>query len=148
HRECIGSIAELKEKGNNVPDDIELHKPYIDKVHLDCPKCGKKMNRTHEVIDCWFDSGSMPFAQLHYPFENKEEFEKRFPAQFISEAVDQTRGWFYTLLAISTALFDTNSFENCIVLGHVLDKKGLKMSKSKGNVVDPFEVLDSQGADA
>jgi len=148
HRECIGSIAELKEKGNNVPDDIELHKPYIDKVHLDCPKCGKKMTRTHEVIDCWFDSGSMPFAQLHYPFENKEEFEKRFPAQFISEAVDQTRGWFYTLLAISTALFDTNSFENCIVLGHVLDKKGLKMSKSKGNVVDPFEVLASQGADA
>ncbi|NLL30643.1 MAG: isoleucine--tRNA ligase [Clostridiales bacterium] len=148
HRDCIGSIAELKERGHNVPDDIELHKPYIDNIHLDCPKCGKKMTRTPEVIDCWFDSGSMPFAQLHYPFENKEEFEKRFPAQFISEAVDQTRGWFYTLLAISTALFDTNSFENCIVLGHVLDKKGLKMSKSKGNVVDPFDVLDSQGADA
>ncbi|EOR26561.1 isoleucyl-tRNA ligase [Clostridium sartagoforme AAU1] len=148
HKECIGSIEELKEKGINVPEDIELHKPYIDNVHLKCPKCSKEMTRTAEVIDCWFDSGSMPFAQLHYPFENKEVFEKNFPAQFISEAVDQTRGWFYTLLAISTAIFDTNSFENCIVLGHVLDKKGLKMSKSKGNVVDPFEVLDSQGADA
>lgn len=148
HKECIGSIEALKEKGINVPEDIELHKPYIDNVHLKCPKCSKKMTRTAEVIDCWFDSGSMPFAQLHYPFENKEVFEKNFPAQFISEAVDQTRGWFYTLLAISTAIFDTNSFENCIVLGHVLDKKGLKMSKSKGNVVDPFEVLDSQGADA
>ena len=106
------------------------------------------MERTKEVIDCWFDSGSMPFAQLHYPFENKELFEKNFPAQFISEAVDQTRGWFYTLLAISSAIFDTNPFENCIVLGHVLDKKGLKMSKSKGNVVEPMEVLNSQGADA
>lgn len=148
HIECIGSIAELKEKGINVPDDIELHKPYIDNIHLNCPKCNKEMTRTAEVIDCWFDSGSMPFAQLHYPFENKELFEKNFPAQFISEAVDQTRGWFYTLLAISTAIFDTNPFENCIVLGHVLDKKGLKMSKSKGNVVDPFEVLDAQGADA
>ncbi len=148
HRECVGSIDELKEKGINVPDDIELHKPYIDGVKLKCSECGKEMTRTAEVIDCWFDSGSMPFAQLHYPFENKELFEKNFPAQFISEAVDQTRGWFYTLLAISTAIFDTNPFENCIVLGHVLDKKGLKMSKSKGNVVDPFDVLDSQGADA
>lgn len=148
HRECIGSIAELKEKGINVPEDIELHKPYIDGVKLKCSECGKEMTRTAEVIDCWFDSGSMPFAQLHYPFENKELFEENFPAQFISEAVDQTRGWFYTLLAISTAIFDTNPFENCIVLGHVLDKKGLKMSKSKGNVVDPFDVLDSQGADA
>ena len=148
HRECIGSIEELKTKGINVPDDIELHKPFIDKVHLNCEKCGKEMTRTHEVIDCWFDSGSMPFAQLHYPFENKELFEKNFPAQFISEAVDQTRGWFYTLLAISTAIFDRNPFENCIVLGHVLDKKGLKMSKSKGNVVDPIDVIDSQGADA
>lgn len=148
HRECVGSIEELKKKGINVPDDIELHKPYIDNVHLNCPKCEKEMTRTHEVIDCWFDSGSMPFAQLHYPFENKELFEENFPAQFISEAVDQTRGWFYTLLAVSTAIFDTNPFENCIVLGHVLDKKGLKMSKSKGNVVDPFEVLDAQGADA
>lgn len=148
HRECIGSIEELKTKGINVPEDIELHKPYIDNVHLKCEKCGKEMTRTTEVIDCWFDSGSMPFAQLHYPFENKELFDKNFPAQFISEAVDQTRGWFYTLLAISTAIFDRNPFENCIVLGHVLDKKGLKMSKSKGNVVDPFEVLDAQGADA
>ena len=148
HKECIGSIEELKKKGINVPEDIELHKPYIDKVNLTCPHCNKEMKRTHEVIDCWFDSGSMPFAQLHYPFENKELFDQNFPAQFISEAVDQTRGWFYTLLAISTAIFDRNPFENCIVLGHVLDKKGLKMSKSKGNVVDPFTVLDSQGADA
>ncbi|BDR88295.1 hypothetical protein N072000002_00960 [Clostridium tetani] len=138
----------LKEKGIGVPEDIELHKPYIDKVKLKCSKCGKEMKRTREVIDCWFDSGSMPFAQHHYPFENKEVFEKTFPAQFISEAVDQTRGWFYTLTAISTAIFDTNPFENCIVLGHVLDKHGLKMSKSKGNVVDPFDVLDSAGADA
>ena len=148
HQECIGSIAELKEKGIDVPDDIELHKPYIDNVYLKCPKCGKSMKRAKEVIDCWFDSGSMPFAQLHYPFENKELFEKNYPAQFISEAVDQTRGWFYTLLAISTAIFDKASFENCIVLGHVLDKKGLKMSKHKGNVVDPFDVLGSVGADA
>ena len=148
HKECIGSIAELKEKGINVPDDIELHKPYIDNVHLKCSECGKEMKRANEVIDCWFDSGSMPFAQLHYPFENKELFEQNYPAQFISEAVDQTRGWFYTLLAISTAIFDRNPFENCIVLGHVLDKKGLKMSKSKGNVVDPFTVLDAQGADS
>ena len=148
HKECIGSIEELKNKGINVPEDIELHKPYIDAVHLNCPECGKEMERVKEVIDCWFDSGSMPFAQLHYPFENKELFEQNYPAQFISEAVDQTRGWFYTLLAISTAIFDRNPFENCIVLGHVLDKKGLKMSKSKGNVVDPFDVLDAQGADA
>ena len=148
HKECIGSIEELKNKGINVPKDIELHKPYIDAVHLNCPECGKEMERVKEVIDCWFDSGSMPFAQLHYPFENKELFEQNYPAQFISEAVDQTRGWFYTLLAISTAVFDRNPFENCIVLGHVLDKKGLKMSKSKGNVVDPFEVLGSEGADA
>ncbi|GKX68658.1 isoleucine--tRNA ligase [Inconstantimicrobium mannanitabidum] len=148
HRECIGSIDELKQKGINVPEDIELHKPYIDNVHLNCPHCGKEMTRTHEVIDCWFDSGSMPFAQHHYPFENKETFEANFPAQFISEAVDQTRGWFYTLLAVSTALFEKNPFENCVVLGHVLDKKGLKMSKSKGNVVAPNDVLDTVGADA
>ncbi len=148
HRELIGSIAELKEKGINVPEDIELHKPYIDKVELKCKCCSKEMKRTAEVIDCWFDSGSMPFAQHHYPFENKELFEANFPAQFISEAVDQTRGWFYTLLAISTAIFDTNPFENCIVLGHVLDKKGLKMSKSKGNVVAPDEVIEGVGADA
>ena len=148
HRECIGSIAELKEKGINVSDNIELHKPYIDEVKLKCPKCGKPMTRQREVIDCWFDSGSMPFAQHHYPFENKEVFEKTYPAQFISEAVDQTRGWFYTLLAISTAIFDRSSFENCIVLGHVLDKNGLKMSKHKGNVVDPFQVLEHEGGDA
>jgi len=117
-------------------------------VKLRCEKCGGEMTRTAEVIDCWFDSGSMPFAQFHYPFENKELFEANFPAQFISEAVDQTRGWFYTLMAISTAIFDTNPFENCVVLGHVLDKHGLKMSKHKGNVVDPFEVMDHQGADA
>ncbi|PRR83272.1 isoleucine--tRNA ligase [Clostridium vincentii] len=148
HQECIGSIEELKQKGIDVPEGIELHKPYIDNVYLKCEKCGKEMKRTKEVIDCWFDSGSMPFAQLHYPFENKELFDNNFPAQFISEAVDQTRGWFYTLLAISTAIFEKSPFENCIVLGHVLDKKGLKMSKSKGNVVDPISVLDAQGADA
>ena len=148
HQECIGSRTELEEMATEDCKGIELHKPYVDGIKLTCPKCGKEMKRTHEVIDCWFDSGSMPFAQWHYPFENKETFEKNFPAQFISEAVDQTRGWFYTLLAISTCLFDTNPFENCIVLGHVLDKKGLKMSKSKGNVVDPFEVLENQGADA
>ncbi|WP_146955531.1 isoleucine--tRNA ligase, partial [Clostridium butyricum] len=148
HRECIGSREELEAKATTDCKGIELHKPYVDGIKLTCPDCGKEMTRTNEVIDCWFDSGSMPFAQWHYPFENKEKFEKNFPAQFISEAVDQTRGWFYTLMAISTCLFDTNPFENCIVLGHVLDKKGLKMSKSKGNVVDPFEVLGSQGADA
>ena len=148
HQECIGSIEELKEKGINVPENIELHKPYIDEVHLKCPECGKEMTRFKEVIDCWFDSGSMPFAQLHYPFENKELFEKEFPAQFISEAIDQTRGWFYTLTAIGTALFNKTPFENCIVLGHVLDSKGQKMSKSKKNGVDPMVLLDSVGADA
>ncbi len=148
HMECIGSIEELKQKGKNVPENIELHKPYLDPIHLTCPECGKDMIREKEVIDCWFDSGSMPFAQLHYPFENKELFEQNFPAQFISEAVDQTRGWFYTLLAISTCIFDKPAFENCIVLGHVLDSKGLKMSKHLGNVVDPFDVLNSVGADA
>ena len=148
HMECIGSIEELKQKGNQVPENIELHKPYIDNIHLTCPDCGKEMVREKEVIDCWFDSGSMPFAQLHYPFENKEVFEQNFPAQFISEAVDQTRGWFYTLLAISTCIFNKPAFENCIVLGHVLDSKGLKMSKHLGNVVDPFDVLNSVGADA
>ncbi len=148
HRECIGSIEELKEKGINVPEDIELHKPYIDKVDLTCPKCGKTMKRAKEVIDCWFDSGSMPFAQWHYPFENKEMFDQNFPAGFISEAVDQTRGWFYTLTALGTALFDQSPFENCIVLGHVLDEHGQKMSKSKGNGVDPMVLLDTVGADA
>ena len=148
HLECIGSIEELKEKAVNCPEDIELHKPYIDNVHLKCPDCGKEMTRFKEVIDCWFDSGSMPFAQLHYPFENKDLFEKEFPAGFISEAVDQTRGWFYTLTAIGTALFGRSPFENCIVLGHVLDGKGQKMSKSKKNGVDPFLLLDTVGADA
>lgn len=148
HREMIGSREELRAKAKNVPEDIELHKPYIDNVHLDCPHCHKEMTRVSDVIDCWFDSGSMPFAQYHYPFENKELFEQNFPAQFISEAVDQTRGWFYTLLAISTAIFDTNPFENCVVLGHVLDKNGLKMSKHKGNVLSPWVALDNQGADA
>lgn len=144
---AIGSKAELKEKGG-IEGDIELHKPYVDKITIKCPKCGKTMHRTPEVIDCWYDSGSMPFAQLHYPFENKDKFEKTFPAQFISEAVDQTRGWFYTLLAISTLMFDKAPFKNCIVLGHVNDKNGIKMSKHKGNVVDPWSVLDKQGADA
>ena len=144
----IGSREELCRLGRNVDPNIELHRPYIDSVLLTCPKCGGDMVREKEVIDCWYDSGSMPFAQWHYPFENKEEFEKRFPANFISEAIDQTRGWFYTLLAISTCLFDTNSFENCIVMGHVQDKDGQKMSKHKGNVVDPWSVLNVQGADA
>ena len=148
HHECIGSIAELKEKGINVPDDIELHKPYVDNVHLKCEKCGKEMKRVSEVIDCWFDSGSMPFAQWHYPFENKELFEQNFPANFISEAIDQTRGWFYTLIAISTLLFDKSPYENVIVLGHVQDKNGQKMSKHKGNVVNPWDVLNKQGSDA
>jgi len=134
--------------GRNVPADIELHKPYIDQVEVVCPECGKIMKREPAVIDCWYDSGSMPFAQWHYPFENKEIFEKRYPANFISEAIDQTRGWFYTLLAISTCLFDEPSFKNCVVLGLVCDKDGLKMSKHKGNVVDPWTVLNNQGADA
>ena len=148
HTHVVGSIAELKELGKNVPENIELHKPFIDAVHLNCPKCGGDMKREPEVIDCWFDSGSMPFAQWHYPFENKEVFETRYPADFISEAIDQTRGWFYTLLAISTCLFDDPAFLNCIVLGHVQDKDGRKMSKHLGNVVDPWTVLDKQGADA
>ena len=148
HQDCIGSIEELKEKADNCPDDIELHRPYIDAVTIECPKCGKEMHRVPEVIDCWFDSGSMPFAQHHYPFENKEIFEKQFPAQFISEAVDQTRGWFYSLLAISTLLFNKAPYENVIVLGLVQDENGQKMSKSKGNAVDPFDALQTYGADA
>ena len=148
HRHSIGSIEELKSMSSNCPDDIELHRPYIDAVTIKCPKCGGEMHRVPEVIDCWFDSGSMPFAQHHYPFENKEKFEQQFPADFISEAVDQTRGWFYSLLAISTLLFNKAPYKNVIVLGLVLDKDGQKMSKSKGNAVDPFESLAEHGADA
>ena len=148
HTHVIGSRKELEELGHDVPHDLELHRPYIDQVTITCEKCGKEMHRTPEVIDCWYDSGSMPFAQYHYPFENRELFEETFPANFISEAIDQTRGWFYTLLAISTLLFERSPFENCVVLGHVQDENGQKMSKHKGNVVDPWEVLDKQGADA
>ena len=148
HREAVGSIEQLKSMSDDCPDDIELHKPYIDNVHLNCPKCGKKMQRVTEVIDCWFDSGSMPFAQWHYPFENKEIFDENYPADFISEAVDQTRGWFYTLMAISTLIFDKSPYKNVIVLGLVQDKDGKKMSKHIGNVVDPWDVLNNQGADA
>ena len=144
----VGSKAELKEKGDNCPDDIELHKPYVDGVTITCPKCGKKMHRVPEVIDCWFDSGAMPFAQLHYPFENRELFKEQFPASFISEAVDQTRGWFYSLHAISTLLFNEPCFKNCIIMGLVQDENGQKMSKSKGNAVDPMEALKTYGADA
>ncbi len=145
--EVIGSRQELHDK-TGAPLDTELHRPYVDKFFCKCQKCGGKMARTPEVIDCWFDSGSMPFAQYHYPFENKDLFEETFPADFISEAVDQTRGWFYTLLTISTILFDRAPFKNCVVLGHVNDKDGVKMSKHKGNVVDPWTVLNKQGADA
>ena len=148
HQHAIGSIEELKSMSDNCPDDIELHRPYIDAVTIKCPECGKEMHRVPEVIDCWFDSGSMPFAQHHYPFENKELFEAQFPADFISEAVDQTRGWFYSLLAISTLIFNKAPYKNVIVLGHVQDENGQKMSKSKGNAVDPMEALETYGADA
>ena len=148
HRHSIGSIEELKSMSDNCPDDIELHRPYIDAVTLKCPECGGVMKRVPEVIDCWFDSGSMPFAQHHYPFENEDLFKAQFPADFISEAVDQTRGWFYSLLAVSTLIFDKAPFKNVIVLGHVQDENGQKMSKSKGNAVDPFDALQTYGADA
>ena len=148
HRHSVGSIAELKQMSPNCPDEIELHRPFIDAVTITCPHCGKQMKRVPEVIDCWFDSGSMPFAQHHYPFENKELFEQQFPADFISEAVDQTRGWFYSLLAISTLLFHQAPYRNVVVLGLVQDENGQKMSKSKGNAVDPFEALATYGADA
>ncbi len=148
YKHTIGSIEELKSMSDDCPENIELHKPYIDAVHLNCPKCGGKMKRVPEVIDCWFDSGSMPFAQWHYPFENQDIFNENYPADFISEAIDQTRGWFYTLMAISTLLFDKAPYKNVIVLGHVQDKDGQKMSKHKGNVVDPWTVLNNQGADA
>ncbi len=149
HIHTIGSIAELREMAvGDVPEDIELHKPFIDGIKIKCDKCGADMTRVKEVIDCWYDSGAMPFAQWHYPFENKELFESRYPADYITEAIDQTRGWFYTLIAISTLLFDEVCFKNCIVLGHVQDKDGQKMSKHKGNVVDPWDALNAQGADA
>ncbi len=148
HMHSIGSIAELKEMSDNCPDDIELHRPFIDEVTIKCPDCGRTMRRVPEVIDCWFDSGAMPFAQHHYPFENKELFEAQFPADFISEAVDQTRGWFYSLLAESTLLFNKAPYKNVLVLGHVQDENGQKMSKSKGNAVDPFDALQTHGADA
>ena len=149
HRECVGSRQELAERSGN-PDaaKVELHRPYIDEVTFPCPECGKTMKRVPEVLDCWFDSGAMPFAQHHYPFENKEVFEQQFPAQFISEAVDQTRGWFHSLMAESTLLFNKAPYENVIVLGHVQDENGQKMSKSKGNAVDPFDALKQYGADA
>jgi isoleucyl-tRNA synthetase len=149
HRHAIGSIDELRDMAvNDCPADIELHRPYIDAVEIKCPRCGGAMKRVPEVIDCWFDSGSMPFAQHHFPFENKELFESQFPADFISEAVDQTRGWFYSLMAISTLIFNKSPFKNVIVMGHVLDKDGQKMSKSKGNAVEPFDALKAFGADA
>ena len=149
HMDAIGSRKELAEKsGREDALTVELHRPYIDEYTITCPNCGKTMHRVPEVIDCWFDSGAMPFAQHHYPFENKEVFEQQFPAQFISEAVDQTRGWFYSLLAESTLLFNKAPYENVIVLGHVQDENGQKMSKSKGNAVDPFEALEEHGADA
>ena len=149
HQECIGSRDELeKRSGNPAAQTVELHRPYIDEITMVCPDCGKTMKRVPEVIDCWFDSGAMPFAQHHYPFENKEIFEQQFPAQFISEAVDQTRGWFHSLMAESTLLFNKAPYENVIVLGHVQDENGQKMSKSKGNAVDPFDALETYGADA
>ncbi len=148
HRHSIGSIAELREMSDNCPENIELHRPFIDAVTLKCPECGGEMRRVPEVIDCWFDSGSMPFAQWHYPFENQDMFKSQFPADFISEGVDQTRGWFYSLMAISTLIFDCAPYKNVLVLGHVLDKDGQKMSKSKGNAVDPFTALETYGADA
>ena len=148
HMHSIGSIEELKSMSKDCPDNIELHRPYIDEVTITCPKCGKEMKRTPEVLDAWFDSGSMPFAQHHYPFENKEKFEAQFPADFISEAVDQTRGWFYSLLAISTLIFNKAPYKNVIVMGHVQDEDGQKMSKSKGNAVDPMDALNKFGADA
>ena len=148
HMHSIGSIEELKSMSKNCPDDIELHRPYIDAVTITCPECGKEMRRTPEVLDAWFDSGSMPFAQHHYPFENQEKFEAQYPADFISEAVDQTRGWFYSLLAISTLIFNRAPYKNVIVMGHVQDEDGQKMSKSKGNAVDPMDALNKFGADA
>ena len=149
HQHSIGSREELyKMSGNEKAKTVEFHRPYIDEITITCPECGRQMKRVPEVIDCWFDSGAMPFAQHHYPFENKELFEQQFPANFISEAVDQTRGWFYSLLAESTLLFNKAPYKNVIVMGHVQDENGQKMSKSKGNAVDPFNALETYGADA
>ena len=149
HQHSIGSREELyKMSGNEKAKTVEFHRPYIDEITITCPECGKQMKRVPEVIDCWFDSGAMPFAQHHYPFENKDLFEQQFPADFISEAVDQTRGWFYSLLAESTLLFNKAPYKNVIVMGHVQDENGQKMSKSKGNAVDPFNALETYGADA
>ena len=147
--ESVGSRRDLYEKtGDERAKTVELHRPYIDELTMKCPECGGTMHRVPEVIDCWFDSGAMPFAQHHYPFENQELFKQQFPANFISEAVDQTRGWFYSLLAESTLLFNQAPYKNVIVLGHVQDENGQKMSKSKGNAVDPFDALQTYGADA
>ena len=143
HTHCVGSIAELRERAaGDVPEDLELHRPYVDDVVLACRTCGGAMRRVDEVIDAWFDSGSMPFAQWHYPFENEDLFAERFPADYIGEAIDQTRGWFYSLHALSVLLKDTPCYRNVICLGHILDSKGEKMSKSKGNVVDPWSVIN------
>ncbi|NLD52295.1 MAG: class I tRNA ligase family protein [Clostridiales bacterium] len=148
HQHVIGSIQEMKDMATHPVDLPELHRPYVDSVILRCPQCGQDMHRTPEVIDCWYDSGSMPFAQWHYPFENQECFQQTFPADWICEAVDQTRGWFYTQLAISTIVFGQSDFKSCLVLGHVQDKDGRKMSKHLGNVIDPWTILNKQGADA
>ncbi|MDZ7836440.1 MAG: class I tRNA ligase family protein [Actinomycetota bacterium] len=148
HRVCIGSIQELKQMAAEDIDELDLHRPYVDNVKVKCPQCGQHMHRVSEVIDVWFDSGSMPFAQFHYPFENQELFKESFPADFICEAIDQTRGWFYTMLAISTFLFKKSSYKNVLCLGLINDENGQKMSKSKGNIVEPWEILNKQGADA
>ncbi|MBM3706451.1 MAG: isoleucine--tRNA ligase, partial [Actinobacteria bacterium] len=148
HKLCFGSIKELAERAVKMPEEIDLHKPYVDSIEVTCPECGDIMTRTPEVIDVWFDSGSMPFAQYHYPFENREEFEMNFPADFICEAIDQTRGWFYTMLTISTLLFDKSSYKNVLCLGLINDETGQKMSKSKGNVIKPWDIFNVQGADA
>jgi isoleucyl-tRNA synthetase len=148
HQECIGSVDDLKTRSDDVPDDLDLHKPYIDDVKLKCEKCSGAMERVPEVIDCWFDSGSMPYAQWHYPFENRDKFEQSFPADFISEGVDQTRGWFYSLLVIGAFLFDKPAYKACLSIEMILDKEGQKMSKTKGNTVDPFEIINRLGADA
>jgi len=149
HFHCVGSKEELVElTGKTLPDDFELHRPWVDDIYFNCPECNEKMTREEYVIDCWYDSGSAPFAQYHYPFENKELFDEHFPFDFISEAVDQTRGWFYSLLAISTAIFKKPSYLNCVVFGHILDDKGVKMSKSKGNAISTDYAFDTEGSDA